>query len=464
MTEKPICLNFQIHHPFQLRTYRFFDIGATHDYYNEYTNKQNIRQLARRSYLPANKILLDHIKQYGSKFKVSFSISGTTLEQFEAYAPELIVSFQQLAASGQVDFFGETYSHSLAAFHNAESFRQQIQLHHQKIKSLFGLEPKVFRNAEMIYSDAIGEMVYQNGYRLLLTEGAKQILGWKSPNYMYCNARNPKLKLLLRNATLSDDLALRFGQQSWTEWPLTAEKFTHWLRQFTPEHEVINLFINYATFGARQKKETGIFEFLKALPDAVFNNNDLRFATPSELTDQLQPISALQVPNPISCADEERDVTAWLGNELQQEAFDKLYQMQKNLIDITDPTLIRDWNALQSSDHFHFMSTKWFSHEAENLKNNPYNSPYDAFINFMNVISDMEIRLQAAIDKAMNEPLQPPELQHKATDSPTTTPTAKDKKRLGLFNKFVHHWHFNSLKKVFETLLPARWQQQYEQY
>jgi alpha-amylase len=395
---RSICLYFQVHQPYRLRTYRFFNIGDDHHYYDDYQNRSIIRRVADKCYLPANKMMMDLIKEYGTAFKVSFSISGTAIDQLQAYAPEVIDSFRQLARTGCVEFLAETYSHSLASMTNKDEFFRQIDQHTDAIENLFGQRPVTFRNTELIYSDGIGEMAAEKGFTTMMTEGAKNILGWKSPNYMYCNAINPKLKLLLRNFRLSDDIAFRFSSQAWPEWPLTAEKFTGWLNAIDAKEEVVNVFIDYETIGERQWKETGIFDFFRSLPKTVFSQSNFTFSTPRELTDKLQPIAPLHVPYPISWADEERDLTSWLGNELQDEAFLKLFSSWDKVKECKDPDLIRDWGRLQTSDHFYYMCTKWFSDGAVHKYFNPYSSPYEAFINYMNVLSDFIIRLDEPIE------------------------------------------------------------------
>jgi alpha-amylase len=292
---RSICFYFQVHQPFRLRTYRFFDIGENHYYYNDFENSHILRRIAQRSYLPMNDLLLKLMKKHGKAFKVTFSITGTALEQFQAYAPEVIESFQRLAATGNVEFLAETYAHSLASVKSKTEFRKQVELHSKKIEELFGQKPTVFRNTELIYSDEIGEMVYDLGYNTMLTEGARHILGWKSPNYMYCNARNPKLKVLLKNYRLSDDIAFRFSHHGWPEWPLTADKFVGWLNDVDAKEEVVNLFMDYETFGEHQWKETGIFDFMSALPGKVLKDSPYKFATPSELGSTMQPVSAIHV-------------------------------------------------------------------------------------------------------------------------------------------------------------------------
>ncbi len=391
---RTICFYFQVHQPYRLKTYRFFDIGNDHHYYDDYQNNFIIKRVAEKCYLPTNKILYDLIKEYGSAFKVSFSISGTAIDQFENYVPEVIESYKKLAETGCVEFLSETYSHSLSALINKNEFKNQVDMHRKKMVELFGIEPKTFRNTELIYSDEIGNMVAEMDFKTMLTEGAKHVLGWKSPNYMYCNAINPKLKLLLKNFQLSDDIAFRFSQQSWSEWPLTTEKFVSWLNDIDQKHEVINLFMDYETFGEHQWPETGIFEFLKKLPKQVFSNSNFSFNTPAEISEVLQPVSVLHVPNPISWADEERDLTAWLGNELQDEAFDKLYRISEMIENCSDGDILRDWKYLQTSDHFYYICTKWFSDGDVHKYFNPYGTPYEAFINYMNVLSDFIIRVE----------------------------------------------------------------------
>ena len=394
---KTVCLFFQIHQPFRHRRYRFFDIGNDHYYYDDYTNESIMRKIALKSYLPTNKLLLKLANRFDGEFKVAFSITGLALEQFELYAPEVIVSFQELAKTGCVEFLSETYSHSLSSLKDKSIFERQVKLHDQIIFKLFGQKPRVFRNTEMIYSDEIGAQIAEMGYSAMLTEGAKHVLGWKSPNYLYVNAINPRLKVLMRNFKLSDDISFRFSNTNWNEYPLTAEKFVNWLEKANTKEEVVNLFLSYESFGERQSKESGIFEFLENMAVKIENHPALKFATPTEVINDLQPISAVSVPYPISWADEERDLTAWLGNGMQKEAFEKLYNLSRQMVKCTDPELIKDWNYLQVSDHFYYMSTKYFSDGEVHSYFNPFDSPYEAFINYMNVLSDFKIRLNTFV-------------------------------------------------------------------
>ncbi|WP_430816070.1 glycoside hydrolase family 57 protein [Carboxylicivirga sp. RSCT41] len=400
---KSICLYFQVHQPLRLRRYRFFDIGHDHYYYDDFTNESIMHKIVKECYLPANEILLNLIKSNNKSFKVSFSVTGVVLDQFEQYAPEVIESFKQLADTGCVEFLAETYSHSLVALNNNDEFKSQVKAHSQRIHSLFGQKPKIFRNTELVYSDEIGKTVAGMGYKGMLTEGAKHILGWKSPNYLYCNAINPKLKLLMRNYTLSDDIAFRFSEEGWNEWPLTTEKLVDWMNQMDEKEEIVNVFMDYETFGEHQKKESGIFEFLENLPAAVLKSGHYEFITPSEAVKKYQPIAVAHVPNVISWADEERDLSAWLGNSLQDEAFSKLNELRDDVLTLNDQRINKDWNYLQSSDHFYYMCTKFFSDGDVHSYFNPYNSPYDAFINYMNVLSDFKIRIKELMDARAQE-------------------------------------------------------------
>ncbi|MCU4162701.1 glycoside hydrolase family 57 protein [Carboxylicivirga caseinilyticus] len=395
-----ICFYFQVHQPFRFRRYRFFDIGQDHYYYDDYTNESVLDKVKTKCYLPTNELLLKLLKKYKGKFKIAFSISGVALDQFRLYAPEVIESFKELVDTGDVELLAETYSHSLVALKDEKEFKRQVKQHAQTVKELFGYKPKVFRNTELIYSDEIGQMVKTLGYEGMLTEGAKHILGWKSPNFLYCNAIDPKLKVLLKNFVLSDDIAFRFGNKGWCEWPLTTQKYVDWLAQLDKKEEIINLFMDYETFGEHQWKETGIFEFLEDLPEKVIKHKKLQFVTPSEAIEKLQPVSSVHVPHPISWADEERDLTAWLGNEMQKEAFDKLYSLLPKINQCEDEKLLKDWQYLQVSDHFYYMSTKFFSDGEVHAYFNPYETPYEAFINYMNVLSDFTLRLNAAIPES----------------------------------------------------------------
>ena len=397
--KKSICLYFQVHQPTRLRLYRFFDIGKDSHYYDDFANRTIMRRICQKCYLPMNDILLDLVKKHDGKFKVAFSISGSALEQFERYCPEVIDSFRALAATGCVEFLAETYYHSLASLASYEEFQHQVLKHKKAIEDLFGVTPVSFRNTELIYSNAIGEMVYGLGFKTMLTEGARHIMGWESPNYLYSGQTQPRLKLLLRNYSLSDDIAFRFSNRSWENWPLTAPKYLGWLKE--ADGELINLFMDYETFGEHQKAESGIMDFMRYLPEVVLADGGFEFVTPAQAAKKHKAVDSIDVPDAISWADEERDVTAWLGNELQQEAFKKVYAMTEKLAIVGDADLWADFGHLQESDHFYYMCTKFFSDGEVHKYFNPYDTPYEAFINYMNVISDFQIRLdekKAALD------------------------------------------------------------------
>ncbi len=393
--KKAICLYFQVHQPFRLRRYRFFEMGHEHYYYDDFMNESILRKIASDCYLPANKIILDLISKHKGKFRVTFSLSGIVIDQFRLYAPEVLASFKELAETGCVEFLAETNSHSLASLMDRERFERQISIHTEKMVEYLGYKPTSVRNTELIYSDEIGSWMADMGYKATVTEGAKHILGWKSPNFLYCNSINPKLKVLLRNYTLSDDIAFRFSNKSWSSYPLTAEKYVSWIKGLGSSSDIVNIFMDYETFGEHQKKETGIFDFLKHLPDVVIKKTPFVFMTVSEIADNYQPVAVLHVPSPISWADEERDLTAWMGNELQTAAVSKLYSLSEQVNRCGSDQLLRDWVYLQSSDHFYYMSTKFFSDGAVHAYFNPYENPYQAFMNYMNVLSDFEIRLKA---------------------------------------------------------------------
>lgn len=389
---KAICFYFQIHQPFRLKTYRFFDIGNDHYYYDDFSNDDIITRIAQRSYLPANAMLLDMIKQYGKAFKVAFSISGTALEQLEQYVPEFIESMKELAATGCVEFLSETYAHSLSSLEDPDEFVDQVKNHDKKIYQLFGQHPKVFRNTELIYDDDISSMVQSMGFKAAITDGAKHILGWKSPNYVYSSATAPKLKLLLKNSKLSDDITFRFSNPEWSSYPLTADKYIDWIANLPEEEQIVNLFMNYETFGELQPRETGIFEFMKALPRFA-SERGIEFWTPSEVVSKLKSVGSLSVPYPMSWADEARDTSAWLGNTLQKEAVKKLYSISERVRLCDDKRIKQDWYYLQASDHFFYMSTKHSEDGSVHSHYSPYDSPYMAFTNYMNVLSDFMIRV-----------------------------------------------------------------------
>ncbi len=396
---KTICFYFQIHQPFRLRRYRFFDIGNNHYYYDDFQNEEIFHRISEKCYLPANRAIMEMIRKSGGKFKVAFSISGTALEQMEIYAPEVIDSFRELAGLGCVEFLAETYAHSLASIGDPEEFKAQVRMHTEKVKALFGVEPKVFRNTELIYSDDISELVYELGFEGMLTEGAKHVLGWKSPNYVYASAVRPQLKLLLKNDRFSEDLSIRFDDHSWKEYPLTADKYISAISATAEGEKIINAFMNYEVLGSMHAADTGIFDFFKALPQYA-ERNDITFSLPSEIFAQTRPVDSISVPYPMSWVDEEKDCSSWLGNVLQQEAFQKLNEISERVRLCENRRIKQDWIYLQSSDHLYYMSTKHY-----NLFS-PYDNPYDAFNNYMNVLSDFILRVEAQFPSSIeNEEL-----------------------------------------------------------
>ncbi len=393
--KKSICIYFQIHHPERLRKYQFFDIGKKHNYFDNYANRSELEDLAENCYLPANALLLDLIKKYEGKFKVAFSISGSAIDQLEMHTPEVIRSFQELAQTGQVEFLAETYSHSLASLsEDTDEFELQVKRHSAAIKELFGKKPVTFRNTSLIYSDKIGKRVADLGFKTMLTDGAKHVLGWKSPNFVYKNALDENLNLLLKNSKLSDDIAIRFSDRNWSEYPLTSEKYVDWVSHSLQETEVLNLFMNYEVIGHYNRAESGIFDFLRYFIQQITENPNYQFLLPKEVTKKHTAKDILPVPYPISWTDEERDITSWLGNELQKEAFTELFKIQPLVKKKKNAELNEDYSRLQASEHFYFMRTKLFSGADYHKYILPYESPYEAFINYMNVLSDFIERVK----------------------------------------------------------------------
>lgn len=395
--KKTLCFYFQIHLPFQLRRYRFFDIGNSHQYYDEFSIRTYLQKIVEQCYLPMNRVLLDIINEYGSKFKVAFSITGETIEQLEKYAPQVLDSFKELAATGSVEFMCETYAHSLAFLKDEKELERQLKKQAETIKKHFNQEPITARLTGLMYSDQIGERVAKLGFKAIVTEGAKHVLGWKSPNYVYNNVNNPDLKVLLRNFHLSDDIAYRFSDRSWSEWPVTSEKFVNWLDEVNETDEVVNLFMDYITFGNRHSRSTGIFEFMRYLPKEVFKHNKFEFLTPSEVIKKHTPVGPVHVPYPISWSEEERDLSIWLGNDLQNDAFTSLCDLGEKVRFVDDEILTQDWERLQDSDHYYYMCTKWMSDASSRRFKSVYSSPYDAYINYMNVLSDLMSRVNNAV-------------------------------------------------------------------
>ncbi len=390
-----ICIYFQVHQPYRVRKYRVFDIGNNSSYFNaddmtDLNNRKVFEKVAGKCYLPANKVFLELLQKY-PEFKISYSLSGVFMEQAEEFMPEVIESFQKLVATGRVEILDETYYHSLSFLYSREEFESQIKLHRKKVEELFNVTPLVFRNTELIYNDYIGQIVEGLGYKGILTEGADKVLGWQSPNFLYKAHGTENLKLLLKNYKLSDDVAFRFSEKTWKEHPLTVDKYVQWLN--VPQGDVINLFMDYETFGEHQWEDSGIFDFLRHFPGEVLKNPHNSFITPSEAVEKLNAVSELSIPHYISWADTERDLSAWMSNSIQHDAMQKLFQLEKRVMQSQNPVVIHDWRKLTTSDHFYYMCTKWFSDGDVHKYFNPYETPYDAFITFMNVLKDLELRL-----------------------------------------------------------------------
>ncbi len=390
---KAICFYFQIHQPFRLKRYRFFDIGNDHYYYDDFANDDILTRIAHHSYIPAAESLLKMIEESHGAFRCALSITGIALEQCEQYVPEFIDLLKKLADTGKVEFLAETYAHSLASLADPEEFAAQVKAHDDKIFELFGVRPKVFRNTELIYCDELAPQILEMGYKGVITEGAKHILGWKSPNYVYSAASAPKLKLLLKNSKLSDDISFRFSNPEWDAYPLTADKYIDWIANTPADEQIVNLFMNLETFGEMQSRDTGIFQFLEALPRFA-KERGIDFWTPSEAVSKLKPVGELSILHPISWADEARDTSAWLGNKLQNEAFNKLYSVAERVRLCDDRRLKQDWDYLQASDHFYYMSTKHMADGAVHSHFSPYETPFQAFTNYMNVLADFIVRVE----------------------------------------------------------------------
>ena len=384
---KNICFYFEIHQPLRLKRYRFFEIGQDHYYYDDFQNEERIRFLVDQAYLPSNRTIAELIRSSNGNFRCAFSISGIALEQFEQYAPEVIDSFKELAKTGSVEFLAETYAHSLSSVYDANEFEMQVKMHADKIESLFGKRPTAFRNAELIYSDEIGELVSKMGYKTILIDESRHVLGWKSQNYVYTHATLPKLKLLIRNHKLSDDIAFRFSNQSWSDFPLSAEKFIGWLNAMPEEEKIVNIWMGYEALGVFQRPESGIYDFLKALPYKAMEQQ-IGFILPSEVGKKMETSGSISVPYPISWSGLENDLSPWTGNDLQLEALHKLYGVSERVRLCNDKPLQHDWLMLQSTDHFRYMSHK-------DAYGTYYESPYEAFMNYMNVLADFLERVDA---------------------------------------------------------------------
>ena len=386
-----VCFYFQVHQPMRLRHYTVFDKNDR--YFDDYKNASICRKVANKCYLPANRLILDMIRQFEGRFKVAYSITGVLLEQFLSFSPEVMSTFDALAETGCVEFLAETYYHSLSFLYSRDEFVEQVNKHIETMDYFFGQKPRIFRNTELVYNNDLAALIESTGnFDAIITEGADHILGYRSPNFVYQPKNCNNLKLLLKNYSLSDDIAFRFSNRDWPQWPLTADKFAHWISNVNGNGNVVNLFMDYETFGEHQWEDTGIFDFMRHLPQEVLKHPDNNFKTPSEVVQYYQPVDTVDVPHIISWADIERDLSAWVGNAMQSNAIHELYRLENKIKQTADEKIIADWRRLQASDHFYYMCTKYFADGDVHKYFNPYDSPYDSYINFMNILDNLHSR------------------------------------------------------------------------
>ncbi len=385
-----VVFYFQVHQPWRLRRYTIFDSDP--GYFDDWRNEQVCRKVAGKCYLPTNKLMLELINRHEGRFRISYSLTGTVIEQFARWAPEVLDTFHALARTGCVEFITETYYHSLAFLYNRNEFIAQADIHRKRMQELFGQSPRVFRNTELTYNNDVAKVVEDMGFDAILTEGADHVLGYRSPNFIYTPPNCGRLKLMMKNYRLSDDIAFRFGNRGWSEWPLKAERFAQWVDQINGNGYVCNLFMDYETFGEHQWVDTGIFEFMRALPEKVLATGKNDFLTVSQAVDRYPAVGEVDVPHMISWADTERDISAWLGNSMQANALHDVYALADEVLASEDIALIGDWRKLQTSDHFYYMCTKWFADGDVHKYFNPYESPYDAYINYMNILDNVRSR------------------------------------------------------------------------
>jgi len=388
-----VVFYFQVHQPFRLRRYTIFDSDT--NYFDDYRNEEICRKVSDKSYLRTNRLILDLIRRHDGRFRVSYSLTGTIIEQFRRWRPDVYESFVELAQTGCVEFIAETHYHSLAFLYNRDEFVRQTELHCERMEEHFGRRPRIFRNTELTYNNDVAKAVEEMGFDAILTEGADHVLGYRSPNFIYSPPNCPNLRMLMKNYRLSDDIAFRFGNRSWAEWPLTAERFAHWVDQINGNGYVCNLFMDYETFGEHQWEDTGIFGFLDALPEKVLTTGKNDFLTVSQAIDRYPAVGEVDVHHMISWADTERDLSAWLGNSMQANALHDVYALADDVLATGDEALIEDWRKLQTSDHFYYMCTKWFADGDVHKYFNPYESPYDAYINYMNILDSVRGRMTA---------------------------------------------------------------------
>ena len=398
-----VCPYFHVHQPHRIKKYRAFDIGNDSEYFNDagdsdLNNEKIINKVAEKSYLPTNKILKELLDTH-PEFCFSLSFSGTVLEQFEIYRPDVLDSFRDLVKSGRVEILADTYYHSLAFFYSVPEFERQVKQHSKRIYDLFGYRPKVFRNTELSYRNDLAKWCEDNDYLGIMAEGWDPVLGWRSPNYVYRPVGCERIKLLLKNYRLSDDIAFRFSNQDWSSWPLDAETYATWINSHHGDGQTINLFMDYETFGEHQWEDTGIFNFLRSLPDILLRHPKTGFKTPTETINSYQAVGDIDVPHVTTWADTDRDLTAWTGNDIQRNALHSIYQLETEVLATKENDLIEAWRRLQTSDHFYYMCTKWSNDGDVHAYFSPYQSPYDAYISFMNALSDLSLRTSSFCDR-----------------------------------------------------------------
>lgn len=396
-----VCPYFHVHQPYRIKQYRVFDIGNDNQYFNDggysdLNNRKIVEKVAQKSYRPMNAVLKQLLEDHPD-FRFALSFSGTVLDQFEAYVPDVLESFQELVASGRVEILADTYHHSLAFFYSVPEFERQVSLHAKRIRELFGYTPRVFRNTELSYRNDLAKWCEDNGYLGIMAEGWDPVLGWRSPNYLYSPVGCNRIKILLKNYKLSDDLAFRFGNRQWENYPLDARTYAQWIKAHHGDGNTINLFMDYETFGEHQWEDTGIFDFMRALPRMLNEHADTTFKTPSETIASYAAVGELDVPHIMTWADTDRDLTAWTGNDIQKDAIRAIYSLERDVMETGDAHIIETWRKLQTSDHFYYMCTKWSQDGDVHAYFSPYQSPYDAYVAFMNAFSDLQLRVQHAV-------------------------------------------------------------------
>ncbi len=407
-----ICPYFHVHQPYRVKRYRVFDIGRDQDYFNDdsvsdLNNRFIIDKVAEKSYRPFNALLEELLEQHPG-FRFALSFSGTVLDQFEAWAPDVLDSYQRLVATGRVEVLADTYHHSLAFFYSQPEFERQVAKHAKRIDELFGVTPRVFRNTELSYRNDLAKWCEDHGYLGIMAEGWDPLLGWRSPNYLYRPVGTERIKVLLKNYKLSDDVAFRFGNQGWESWPLSAETYADWIHSHHGDGQTVNLFMDYETFGEHQWADTGIFDFWRELPHRLTQRDDTTFKTPTETIESYDVVGEFDSPDILTWADTERDLTAWIGNDIQKDAIATVYRMEEDVMRTEDPEVIEIWRKLQTSDNFYYMCTKWWQDGDVHAYFSPYESPYDAYIAYMNAVGDLQLRVQEALQaKTSAAPTKP---------------------------------------------------------